>query len=37
MFSYRTPSGRSYTATEYLKNYTPGQAPLKEEGAFVMT
>ena len=29
----RTPSGRSFTATEYLKSYSPGQAPVAEEGS----
>ena len=28
----RTPSGRSFTATEYLKSYKPGQVPVQEEG-----
>ena len=28
----RTPSGHSFTASEYLKSYTPGQAALPEEG-----
>ena len=29
----RTPSGRSFTATEYLKSYKPGQGPVQEEGS----